>query len=289
VVGTDFDSLLAKIIVRAGSFKEATSKTQRVLRELSLSTNTEIKTNINVLAGILEHQDWMDGTIDTLWLERNLDSILRLGKSAVGVRTTGVIGLEETLEQHQRENETANTSGSMSAAGASALLQPGTHFHLTLSPSSTSSSVSASQEREKHIVTLTSIAHNAFPENLSGVIQTTLTPLPMAFSLSQSTSVAVGGGEGFDFADPNNPQHVPAPLTGKLVEVHPALEISGSLEKRVKKGEALAVMSVMKMENTVVAPYDGIVEKVGSGVKAGIILGEGMLVCVLRPIETSRL
>jgi acetyl/propionyl-CoA carboxylase alpha subunit len=61
-------------------------------------------------------------------------------------------------------------------------------------------------------------------------------------------------------------------LTGKVVELHPALVV---LEKRkdtksnsapnerdrerlrVRKGEALVVLSVMKMEDSVVTPFDG--------------------------------
>lgn len=60
-------------------------------------------------------------------------------------------------------------------------------------------------------------------------------------------------------------------------------------EKKVKKGETLVVLSAMKMETVVSAPHDGIIEKVGKGLKTGVIINEGMLICVVRPVGISRL
>lgn len=292
VIGTDFDSLIAKVIVRGSSFEESTEKAKRALREFKLAKNCKVKTNITVLAGVLEHQDWEDRTVDTLWLERNLDGVLGLGKAIIENRNS--MGITE-LAHHlaQRKSDNASAGGSPPASG-STLLQPGTLFHLTLS--SASPSDPAFQETMKHTLTLNSIANNAFPEKLSGVLQSTFSPSPLAFSLSQSTSATIGNGEGFELANPNDIQHVAAPLTGKIVDVHPSLKLAVSTsqqanegERKVRKGETLVVMSVMKMESVVVAPHDGIVERAGRGVKIGSILGESMLVCVVRPIEKSRL
>lgn len=289
-IGTDFDPLLAKVIVHGRSFEEATQKAQRALREFTLKTGNKVKTNVDVLAGVLEHQDWKDGAIDTLWLEKKINAILSLGKTALGSRNNGVAGLQDILEQQQKPGPT-NKGGLMPTAGANILLQPGSLFHLTLSPLSTYSSTSArgSQGSKKHTLTLTSIAHNAFPEKLSGVFQSTLSSTSLAFSLSQSTSAAVGSREGFEFADPNDPQHVAVHLTGKIVEVHPAFKATDGGKKRVKKGETLVVLSVMKMETTVVSPHDGVVERIGKGVRTGVVFGEGMLVCIVKPVEASRL
>ncbi len=78
-------------------------------------------------------------------------------------------------------------------------------------------------------------------------------------------------------------------MTGKIVELHPALLTSGD-RVTVRKGEALLALSVMKMENAVLAPFDAVVERLGKGIKVGVVLGEGMLVCVLqRTTPSSRL
>ncbi len=78
VIGADFDSLLAKIIVHGRSFTEATEKARSALFETQVGRDS-IKTNIPVVAGVIDHPDWISNNIDTLWLERNISDILRVG------------------------------------------------------------------------------------------------------------------------------------------------------------------------------------------------------------------
>jgi len=314
LVGTDFDSLLAKVIVKGATFEEAIQRGLRALRELRLggSNTAGIKTNVSVLLGTLSHPDWKheSGAIDTLWLERNLQDVLQLGS-------------ELTSIQHQRKTKGLDASlgiassphseSAIAAGRTNVLLQPGSLFHLTLSNSGGESepsiehAVSSGRETRKHTITIASIGQNAFPEVLSGSFFSTFfdsktNQRPIAFSLVQSTSAnAVSSGE-FELANPNDPTHIAAPMTGKIVELHPALKEaqiqkqsnSSSLNHdsrvRVRKGEALLIFSVMKMENVIAAPFDGYVEKIGSGVRNGAIIGEGTLVCVLlQNTITSRL
>ncbi|KAJ2915853.1 hypothetical protein MD484_g4574, partial [Candolleomyces efflorescens] len=297
-VGTDFDSLLAKFVVRGGGFEEMTQKARRVVREFDLSgAGTRVQTNAAVLAGILEHHDWLTGDIDTLWLERNVSTILELGMKVVGSRVVPS-GLDV-----QPGGATSSTTAVTAGAGpTTTMLQPGSLFTLTLSPPD------QKDLETKHSLTLSSIGRNTFPEMLSGVLQTTLSPgTPQwAFKLEQSTSAAVGGGGEFELADPNDARHVAVPLTGKVVELHPALALlqkapstlKDNRERlRVRKGEALVVLSVMKMENSVVSPFDGFVERAGKGLKVGAVVGEGTLACVVvdenepeyRQVVSSRL
>jgi acetyl/propionyl-CoA carboxylase alpha subunit len=291
-IGTDFDSLLAKIIIRDQSFDDCTQKARRALREFRLAKECKVKTNIAVLTGVLEHQDWHVGTIDTLWLERNLDEILRFGKAAVENRNDAgtTTGLSQVLGRREESNSGINAIGSHISSGT-LLLQPGSLFHLALSPVH-SLNPSSPQETAKHVLTLNSISNNSFPEKLSGVLQSTFSPSPLAFSLSRVTSAVVGSGEGVELANPNDTRHIASPLSGKIVDIHPAfklLSVSATIidedKKMVKKGETLTVMSVMKMENSVVAPFDGIIERIGKGLKIGSIIGEGMLICVLNPLR----
>jgi len=283
-VGTEFDSLLAKIIVRDECFEKTTRKAQRALHEFSLGPNSKIKTNVDALVGVLEHPDWKHDTFDVFWLERNLEAILRLGKSVIGARSQDIVKLRATSDLHQGSN-IANSGGSNTVLTGNTLLQPGSRFHLTFTPTS---SISASRSSKKHFLTLTSIAHNAFPERLDGILESTLSPAPLTFSLSQSTS-AITNSKGFEPADPSDRLQVGAPLSGKITEVHSALTASEVKGRQVKKGDTLIVLSVMKMETAVLAPHDGVIERVGKGLRVGVIINEGVLVCVVRPVETSRL
>ncbi len=54
VIGADFDSLLAKIIVHGRSFTEATEKARSALFETQVGRDS-IKTNIPVVAGVIDH------------------------------------------------------------------------------------------------------------------------------------------------------------------------------------------------------------------------------------------
>lgn len=253
-VSTDFDSLLAKLVVRGANFEEATQRAVRALRELKVGG---ITTNVDVLAGVVAHRDWAAGDTDTTWLERKLDEVLQIGKEVVRPKLASGVAEAKT-------NKLA--SGSLA-------MQPGAIFHLTLSPTGSK----AQADTKKHTMTLSSIAHNNFPEHLSGTLQTTLSPLPLAFSLKQSVVAGVSSSS-FDLADPNDRTHVASPLTGKIVELHPAL----SDEKRlINKGDTLAVLSVMKMESVVTAPWTGLLQRRGKGVEVGVVVGEGMLLAVI--------
>jgi 3-methylcrotonyl-CoA carboxylase alpha subunit len=66
-----------------------------------------------------------------------------------------------------------------------------------------------------------------------------------------------------------------APMPGKVIAV---LADGG---KQVKKGEALVIMEAMKMEHTIAAPGDGVVEEVLYGV--GDQVAEGAPLLVFRP------
>jgi len=284
MVGTDFDSLLAKIIIKGHSFDEMTQKARRALRELYIAgPEGKVKTNVAVLAGVLDHTDWLSNNIDTLWLERNLKSVLELGELAIGSRSRATDG-NSVIKFNSEATSSSGGSGMT-------ILQPGTLFHLTLSPESEGSSVTPLVE--KHNLTLASIGTNAFPEKLSGTFLSSFSSkhsTPVAFELTQSNSAAVSSSQ-FELANPNDPSHVVSPMTGKVVELHPAFDalnddnaLDGKSQipaARVRKGEALLVLSVMKMESLVVVPSDGYLVRGGKGVKVGVVLGEGMLVCVI--------
>lgn len=280
-VGTDFDSLLAKIIVRGRTFEEMTQKSRQALKELHVS-GTGVKTNIVVLAGVINHPDWTSGAIDTLWLERNIGNIMNLGKK--------VVSLPKLNVKSTTPDETTKTDVVLGSRN-NIILQSGTLFHFTLSPAAAAdSSTNSDSTTIKHTLTLTSIGQNAFPDKLTGILQSSFSSSPLEFSLSQSSSAAIISSSSFEFADPNNSSHVASPLTGKIVDLHPALlavsmsgrDGKGNYEQRgVKKGDTLVVLSVMKMENVVLAPFSGFVERIGKGIKLGVILGEDMLVCII--------
>jgi pyruvate carboxylase len=73
LVGTDFDSLLAKVVVTAGAGL-ATNKAKRAISEMVING---VKTNLSLLSAILNSSDFEAGHCDTQWLERNLPRLLQ--------------------------------------------------------------------------------------------------------------------------------------------------------------------------------------------------------------------
>ncbi|KAI0646556.1 hypothetical protein C8Q79DRAFT_909308 [Trametes meyenii] len=265
-VGVDFDSLLAKIVVHAGSFKEATSRAIRALKETRIQG--KVQTNVKLLAGIIAHKDWVAHSVHTRWLEENTREVLEVGEDTL------LLPSGNTVPFARSSSTAPRMSSGMDAAPGTLLLQPGVSFQLSLTPAPPNPAGQA----QNHSLVLSSIGHNAFPSQLSGTISTSFSPTPLSFSLSQLSTITTSSQ--YEFANPQDPSHVASPLAGKVVELHPALAsvVDGSTtKKRVRKGDQLVVVSVMKMESAVAAPAGGKVVRSGQGIQVGAVIGEGVL------------
>lgn len=270
-VGVDFDSLLAKLIAHGATFEEATAKALRAVREVRV--HSEVKTNRDLLSGVVSHKEWRDGAVHTRWLEEHLDEVIPLGETK----------LQRPHEQiaspsgAATSNSPGTTSRDVTGASGTLLLQPGSSFQLSLSPAGSGTSRSPSTT-QKHNIVISTIGHNAFPDQLSGTLTTSLTPAPLAFSLTQLSNISTSSQ--VEFANPQDPTHLSCPLAGKIVELHSALSGAGS-DRFIRAGEPLIVVSVMKMESVVNAPVSGRVSRLGKGIEVGAVIPEGSLVCVL--------
>lgn len=82
-------------------------------------------------------------------------------------------------------------------------------------------------------------------------------------------------------AEPTNPNHIGATLSGSVLKV---LVEPGQM---VKEGDSLVVTEAMKMETTIKAPFDGIVDHIY--VKNGDVLQTHDLLMELKPVKTSKI
>jgi pyruvate carboxylase len=107
------------------------------------------------------------------------------------------------------------------------------------------------------------------------------------FSLSvQVQEPSRKGGKDVELADPNDPYQVAAPSNGDLwvMHVQPG--------EQVRKGEEIFNISIMKQEKAVLAPVDGVVERVIKTAdymedKKMVAVKEGELLVVLAPPKRS--
>jgi biotin carboxyl carrier protein len=61
------------------------------------------------------------------------------------------------------------------------------------------------------------------------------------------------------------------------------VELCVSINERVSKGQVLLILEAMKMENEILAPFDGIVRKIG--VRKGLSAAPGTTLMEIEPVE----
>lgn len=264
IVSADFDNLLAKIILTASTWEATVRKAQRVLADTRISG---VSTNINLLRGIIAHDDFLAGRSDTQWLGSNLEGIIKLGdKESVSLRKDGI-----SLSQNQ----------SLSMPSSTLLFRKGDAWSITLEPHQKNTT---QQQKLQHHLQLSRILRNEFPSSFTADIEYT-TPesqsaVPYRMQLeTTSTSASALVSSSHKRGNPNNPQHIVLPLSGKLVEV---LVATG---ERVEQDQVVAFVKQMKMELEVRSPRSGIVKWAFEMEEDEEDVAEGML---LVELEESR-
>lgn len=259
VVGTEFDSLVAKIVVVGGSWADAVRKARRAAREAEVRG---VRTSLDVLRGIVASREFERRECDTRWLEGNLAQVLERGRSIGGE------GAENKVALAPME------SGPVAAASSGVLFRKGDAWAVSLTPES--SSGSKAEPSTSHLEVLR-INHNAFPSSLSAsILYSSPSSPPQRFTLSLTSTSASAAStlSAHRRGDPGNSNHVLIPVPGQLVEI--CVDVGDV----VAKGETVAVVRQMKMELEVRADRGGRVSWVFEG-EEGEDVGVGVLVAEL--------
>jgi len=262
-VTTDFDSLLAKIIVTAPTWEGLLQKAKRALRDTRI---TGIQTNIPILSSILSHADFIAGQCDTRWLETHQSALLATS--------------QPPPPSHHRALFASAPAQTTSLPNSSQLLlKKDDSWTITLSPTPSS----ATTKQQTHHIHLLKINQNNFPHSLTGRITHTLPsqqPQTYNLSLASTTSSSASASSNHRLGDAANKDHVIVPFAGKLIEV------SVDEGDVVQKGDVIAVVRQMKMEVEVRAHRRGRVVWVFEG-EEGEDVGEGVLVAVLEDEQSE--
>jgi len=72
-ISVHYDPLIAKVIATADTRERATARLQAALRAFPV---LGVRTNLELLLGILDHEAFRNGTLDTTFLDRQLDAVL---------------------------------------------------------------------------------------------------------------------------------------------------------------------------------------------------------------------
>lgn len=262
IVSADFDSLIAKIIVTASSWKDVVKKAQCALEDTSISG---VKTNISVLRTIVSHRDFLDGRCDTQWLESHQSSLLEASRQL-------------TSSDNRLLENSPSAKYPMAVSTTNALFRKGDAWSLSLSAPGTA------QTQATHHLELTRVLRNDFPTSLSAEIlfSTSSSSTPYTLTMSSTSASAAASTSQHRRANPNDVSHVAIPFPGKLVEV---LVDKGDV---VKDGDVICVVQQMKMELEVRSSRTGRVSWVME-VEDGDEVDVGWLAAVVESDAQARL
>ncbi|KAF2649212.1 hypothetical protein K491DRAFT_721895 [Lophiostoma macrostomum CBS 122681] len=271
VVSTDFDSLLAKIIVTASDWPEAVCKAQRALDDTQI---IGVKTDLDILRGIVAHPDFLEGVCDTQWLEDKQSNLQEKGQE---------------MSHSNSLDVGSGYSGSSTGAlltSTNTLFRKGDAWSISLVPKN-----GKNQSDLHHHLELTRVLRNEFPTSLSAEVLFTSASTsanarpettPYTITLASTSASASAATSNHRRSDPSDPSHVSVPFPGKLVEV---LVDEGDL---VKEGDVICVVQQMKMELEVRTPRSGRVTWITEA-EDGEDVAEGMLAAIVEREREARL
>jgi pyruvate carboxylase len=272
VVSADYDSLIAKIVVTASSWRDVVQKAQRALNDAYVSG---VKTNLDILRAVVANPDFLQGACDTRWLESKLPDLLQAKQKTNGAHKND---LSVKLG--------ASSSGSALSV-ANTMFQKGDAWSISLSsPDGTK----GKGQTPPHHLELTRVLRNDFPASLSAELLFT-TPstssskpqsTPYTITLKSTSASASAATSHHRRGNPSDPSHLNIPFPGKLVEI---MVDEGDV---VKEGDVICVVQQMKMELEVRSPRSG---KVAWVIEAedGEEVGEGTLAAIIGSEKEARL
>jgi acetyl/propionyl-CoA carboxylase alpha subunit len=261
VIGTDFDSLIAKIIITAPTWPDIIQKAKRALADTYIEG---VKTSLDVLRGIVESEAFAIQGCDTQWLEANLPSTLESGKQISTQSVTNSVVMSSP------QNTPVSSSSNV-------LFRKGDAWSISLTPEVSKPEITPTAT-PSHLQ-LTRIHRNEFPTSITAsIIYTTSASSPTPYTLTLASTTASFGSLSnaatHRRGDPGNQNHITIPFAGKL------MEILVDVGDEVRVGETVAVVRQMKMELEIRAGKGGRVGWVYEG-EEGDEVGEGVLLAEL--------
>jgi acetyl/propionyl-CoA carboxylase alpha subunit len=285
VVRSDFDNLIAKIIVTASTREALFQKASRSLEDTEISG---VETNLNLLRAIVADEIFQDGAVDTSWLEKNA---ARLMKGADALSSA----VARRNHSHSPISESSSDPSSRIAASNTTVLRKGDAWSIHLEPLNRHDR----QVDEQHYLHLSRILRNEFPTSLTAEVShtissrpdksnidekttttttTTSTTTPYRLTIQSTTaSTAALSSPHHKRGKVNDPSHIIIPTSGKLIEI---LIQEGD---EIREGQVIAFIKQMKMELEIRSPRAGRVrwvmqlegeEGAGEDVAEGVLLAE---------------
>lgn len=261
VIGSEFDNLLAKIIVTASSWSSVVARARRALEDTEI---VGVKTNLSLLRAIVADREFESGTADNQWLEKNISRLLETGdkiSERIQNQNTNLPAVEDSA---------GHTNGGGAVGGA--LLRKGNAWSLSLSPVEGAEGTAL----KSHHLKVEKVLRNDFPDTLSAVVAVSTSgarrqTYKMSLESTDASQATVSSKH--RKGDASNKRHITLPMNGKLVEM---LVEEG---EEVEEGQVIAFVRQMKMELEVRSPRSGTItwaleleDEEGDDVEQGVLL-----------------
>ncbi|KAF2760402.1 hypothetical protein EJ05DRAFT_283268 [Pseudovirgaria hyperparasitica] len=272
VVSSDFDSLIAKLVVTGSTWETVVRKAKRALDETQING---VHTNLDVLRAIVARPEFLRGECDTQWLESNSVALLDESKK-----------ISQSSVAHSTQLSSSHASSSAVASAGNMLFRKGDAWSLTLTPRGQK----VDSDQAPHHLEIARVLRNEFPSSLAAEVVFT-TPgtkssqakqVQYAMELSSTTASSAAATSTHRRGNPSDPSHVVIPFPGKLVEV---LVDEGD---EVHKGDVICVVQQMKMELEVRCSRSGRITWMLEA-EEGEEIGENTLACIVERQEGARL
>jgi 3-methylcrotonyl-CoA carboxylase alpha subunit len=264
-----YDPMIAKLIVRGADREQARA---RMLRALAATQIVGVHTNVAFLSRLMGDEAFAQADLDTGLIERRRETLLPAPTPAT--REALLLAAAAVLEQ-EKETETQDPWAERNGWRVDG------KYARTLSFQDAESTQDVVIEMVEGQLTLAVATHRA---TLEVVSRATGGPYAQSVTLlignGQLVGTVVRQGSRIDVfvmgksetlflkdalasagqAEADHAGSLTAPMPGKII----AIEVQAG--DKVKRGQALLVMEAMKMEHTIVAGGDGIVENIYFGV-----------------------
>jgi 3-methylcrotonyl-CoA carboxylase alpha subunit len=272
-ISIHYDPLIVKLVVHADSRKQAIRTMQNTLAQSGV---LGVETNLGFLQNIMQHPDFEAAKTDTLFVDSNLESLLEENHNSVDWVCWGTAIaclLEDYAESETKAQESMEPCSPWNSLNNWRTGPPEPHRVQLRNQQGTETEVTIIKENnsfrilnENAQISVTVSAHEDLLDltwHSSGLEEYGHHLLVLSHE-SQLLAVHEDGRTMFTRLDPLAYEQseevsdfrLSAPMPGNVIRV---LVKAGD---EVSSGQPLLVMEAMKMEHTIVAPANGIVEEV---------------------------
>ena len=274
-----YDAMLAKVIAWAPTRQAAIDRLNRGLQETDVRG---IITNIPFLSALITHPNVRANTIDTGFIERELKKLTESSRAAGALELCAAVAAIVRGEQHSASEDSPwQTFGWMPVGRRQRIFAfrqgQGTEQKVTLHYGSGPMTLSIGEQ--EFVFATSPVNDGSFDLTIDG-IKSRVTAVVEGHELYLRTR---NGRFDLHWVDPFGGEteeqvgedKIVAPLPGTVVAL--LAEEGATLEK----GAAILTLEVMKMEQTLRAPYAGVLTKIKC--KVGDIVGEGVELAEIEP------